>query len=1041
MSRTLPLLPLLVVLACSDNNVNVVVRNLDGPTDIAFGCVGDLRLIGSGDVVHTAQPLASCTTRLEGEIPPGQEDVPLAPDLYAFVLQQTRGTIAVIDIFAGTVADSDPFAPGRNAIPIGTLPVGLVEDQSGCFVMTANAGSCDLSALDVASAVSLGEPAQVTRISITNASGEIMRAKPRAIEKAQLPSETIGVDCASAPAGRVYVTFPECNLVAAIDSGTGQMEAGIRVLEDGNAEITDGNVTCPNQCGTGSVSNAVPRGLTADAGVPDAGVLDLPQGAPVAVKLSPDGSRLYIGNQNSPVLTVVDLDADGLPVQLQRVVLEGDVGISTVDVSNTISMGGAFDSIGQVGVDFTFAYVVATDGSIRVVDVDGLVECDTQVDPRYLRGISNIELLACMPVGDPATPPRRAGARGPGIRLPSDAIPLDLEIVEVDSEETASSPTPIILDGTFGFVTSSDGNTFVINIDDNIYPDFEIPEDPTRVWMTLALPHQLRDFLTDRDYVQINSCVNLNTETFELPPRLVGDVGTGYGFDPKVSQDKDHLLPTLRRVECVVEDTSGSEPVVTERASVSELGLAAPIAVRDLAYPDLRMVNNEDWFVSWEGSLSLDAPNVAIDGRPVRAGVMDNNQGVVTVTEAGAPFCGLGVEEYDILQIVGCDPSRGDEQCGIGETCYVHPATPSSVSTGMCMPTDQVDALAGPCRDVLVTNRRYTIHEARAGQLVLGERARVLRTTPVDGCTSDDECSLLADQESRIGIGAHPVEIDNGIAVVTDSSADYSWSCQPDDSRKPGPSRCVMTCQSAGDCEPGSTCSGGICVEGKLPPDVCTQAVQRYQLRAGEAFAVVGSVSGYIHNRTADPSTGECIVDPDAAPTAMGRIPLDAPACSGDGATDLVPNPCLTMVSTYDEVTPFEARGSGCVAQAEAGLAREQEAIRFSNPVFTIHLVNLSTTGDEACNGDGQGTLPPNSPLFEDFGFGFTVVGGFIPHFVAARSYRAEFPIRIRRGPSGLLWIMDQGDDRDPTQLTRGRVLTIDPGNAADGFGAYNAFL
>ncbi len=1041
MYRTSLLLPLLAVLACSDNNVNVVVRNLDGPTDVAFGCVGDLKLTSTGDVVRSAQPLASCAARVQGEIPPGQEDVPLAPDLFAFVLQQTRGTIAVIDIFAGAVADSDPFAPGRNAIPIGTLPVGLVEDQSGCFVMTANAGSCDLSALDVESAVSLNAPAQVTRIPITNGAGETMLAKPRAIERAQLPSETIGVDCSSSPSGRVYVTFPECHLVAAIDGGTGQMVAGIRMLDDGNAEITDGNVTCPNQCGTGSVSNAVPRGLTADAGVPDAGVLDLPPGAPVAVKLSPDGSRLYLGSQNSPVLTVVDLDAGGLPVQLQRVVLEGEVGISTIDVSNTISMGGAFDSIGQVGVDFAFAYVIATDGSIRVVDVDGLVECDTQVDPRYLRDISNIEFLACMPVGDPATPPRRAGARGPGIRLPSDAIPLDLEIVEIDSEESGTQPSPILLDGTFGFVTSSDGNTFVINIDDNIYPDFEIPEDPTRVWMSLALPHQLRDFLTDRDYIQINSCVNLNAETFELPPRLSGDVGTGYGFDPKVSQDKEHLLPQLRRVECTVEDTSGSEPVVTERASVSELALAAPVPVRDLAYPDLRTVNNEDWFVTWEGSLSLDAPNVAIDGRPVRAGVMDNEQGVATVTEAGAPFCGLGVEEYDILQVVGCDPSRGDEQCGIGESCFVHNATPSVVSTGMCMPTDQVDALANQCRDVLITNRRYTIREVHAGQLVLGERARVLRTTPMGGCTDDDECAALAEQEARVSIGAHPVEIDNGIAAVEDSSADYAWSCRPDDTRKPGPSKCVMTCETTADCEPGLVCSSGTCVEGKLPPAACTQAVQRYQVRAGEAFAVVGSVSGYIHNRTADPDTLECILDPNAAPTSVGRIPLDAPACTGDGVTDLSPNPCVTTVDTYDEVTPYDARGTGCVAQAETGVARDQSAIRFSNPVFTIHLVNLSTTGDAICNGDGEGTLPPNSPLFEDFGFGFTVAGGFIPHFVAARSYRAEFPIHIRRGPNGLLWIMDQGDDRDPTQLTRGRVLTIDPGNAADGFGAYNAFL
>jgi len=88
-------------------------------------------------------------------------------------------------------------------------------------------------------------------------------------------------------------------------------------------------------------------------------------------------------------------------------------------------------------------------------------------------------------------------------------------------------------------------------------------------------------------------------------------------------------------------------------------------------------------------------------------------------------------------------------------------------------------------------------------------------------------------------------------------------------------------------------------------------ALQRYYLRAGEAYTVIGAPSvnttatGYLHNRIADPDSGECIDNPDGHPLLVGRIPLDVPACEGDGMADLSPNPCLTTIDdafygTYD---------------------------------------------------------------------------------------------------------------------------------------------
>ncbi|MBT8494046.1 MAG: hypothetical protein KJO07_13410, partial [Deltaproteobacteria bacterium] len=659
----------LALVSCSDDPLQVVVRNLDGPTDIAFACIGDLRLTETGETLRSAQPLASCSLRAAGEVPEGQEDL-LPPDVFGFVLQSTRGTVAVVDTAVGTIADADPFAPGRNAIPIGTLPVGLIEDQSGCYAISANAGSCDLSVLDVGSAVTPEIPTEVTRVTITNAGGEVLTAKPRSIEPGTLQPNEIGAACPETASGLAYITFPVCNLVAAVDLSTGTVTGGIKLNGDGTATITDGNVTCPNQCGTGA-------GGAAAGGAAEAGAAQ-----PVEVALSPDGSRLFIGSQNSPKIVVVDLDpASGLPLAAAEVVLEGEVGVTSIEVTDTVSVGGAFNSVGELAVDFQFAYAIATDGSIRVIDVGSLVECDTQVDPRYLRDETNIEVLGCLAVGDAATPPRRAGARGPGIRLPNDAVPLDLAIVGLDAEGS-SQPEPNVMVGTFGFVTASDGNTFVINVDDDNYGDFEEPNDPSQVWLTLAVPHQLRDFVVSRNFIQLGSCVPLSNEIFELPPRLSGDVARGFGIAPPVPEEKSSLLPTLRRVRCAIEQ----DEVVVSEDSVGELSIAAPVAVRERALPDLLRTRNEDWFVTWEGSLSLDSITEAIDGRPVRAGIIDNNQGLVTVTEAGAPFCGLGVEPYDFIQLFGCDPTRGNEQCSVGESCYVHPDTPENISTGLCMP-------------------------------------------------------------------------------------------------------------------------------------------------------------------------------------------------------------------------------------------------------------------------------------------------------------------------------------------------------------------
>jgi hypothetical protein len=201
----------LAALACSQDVQPPPVRNLDRPSAIAFACYGDMRINdpdsdNDGEVVVSAQPIESCASRLRGEIPEGQENIEgeppiIAPRSYAFVLQSAKGTVGVIETETQVVIDSDPLTPGKNSIPIGTLPVGLAADGSGCYMMAANAGSCDLGVLDVSSALSIGGAARIGRIPISNASGELVRSRPRTMIAAP-QEETVGLECPS-PGGDI----------------------------------------------------------------------------------------------------------------------------------------------------------------------------------------------------------------------------------------------------------------------------------------------------------------------------------------------------------------------------------------------------------------------------------------------------------------------------------------------------------------------------------------------------------------------------------------------------------------------------------------------------------------------------------------------------------------------------------------------------------------------------------------------------------------------------------------------------------------------
>ena len=239
------------------------------------------------------------------------------------MLQSEPGTVAVAswnpkpaDCMTSAdvhILDLDPTTPGANALSVGDTPVGIVTDDSGCFEVTANAGTCDLSTIDVTSVLKSVPQPIVDRVDITNAAGAPILARPAAI--ATTPSGgAVGVACPAAPQGIAYVAYPECHRVAAIDMATGKAVASIGFDAAGAATIDPtGNFTCPAECGQGA---AVSPGVRPTS-------LDLVDDPRVDTSKLAETRRLAIGLSNSNVVTVVDLDANDLPVSTSAILARG----------------------------------------------------------------------------------------------------------------------------------------------------------------------------------------------------------------------------------------------------------------------------------------------------------------------------------------------------------------------------------------------------------------------------------------------------------------------------------------------------------------------------------------------------------------------------------------------------------------------------------------------------------------------------------------------------------------------------------------------
>ena len=501
----------LASLVACNNRQSVVVPNrvLDRPTDMVMAC---LRLDPITDIIAPTS-LDQCVNATCGDL-----------RLVGFIANSERDDIAMFSKCANSVLDMDEATPGAQLIPAGKVPTSMTitsGDANGCFAVSANLGSCDLSVLDVPGLsayafddVPIRDPAElVLAVTPTRGDGSPLGARPGQViavppelsnsvlfgdlegdtdtggasdgggDSADTDTDTGGnvqvAACDLERPGSVYVTFPSCQLIAEVDLRTQRILQSRQFSRDpmsGDVTVKDTGVDplCPIDCpelfanNPGALLDAPPGEV--DGMYPSAMALIEPPTDPQDdADLQIVDHALYVGGLGTDTLFELRYDGRQWLTDPLALDLQDASGISAIRPTPPMVLG-----LDGAEPYHQFLYIIAGDGSTRVVrrELDENRseigrECDTQVDPTAVLD------LVCHPAEFPGEnpPDRRPFARGPGIRGPNGSLITDWTFQKLAKPatgalpETGSSRSPFGKAGVTGVGTTSFGRLVFVTFD------------------------------------------------------------------------------------------------------------------------------------------------------------------------------------------------------------------------------------------------------------------------------------------------------------------------------------------------------------------------------------------------------------------------------------------------------------------------------------------------------------------------------------------------------------------------------------------------
>jgi len=978
----------LVAVGCNNNVIQTPVRVFDRPSDVALTCVrgegpGGTPASNPNQALFVTHPLSFCAPEVAAQNtltfvdPLSGATQAYLPYLRAVVANSARGELALVDVAAAQIVDLNKLTPGFGFLPVGRLPEHVRVSGNGCQAVTTNTDSCDLGVVDLArlhnaprlvgladAGVPINDPAFADLVrraqpAVKDSKGNFhaLGARPTWLEYAT--DSTDGVSsadqigaCSTTGKRKGWVALPGCQLVAEVSLDPqrqpgstssewfAEVSQAIRVTRTSATVLSPAELqtlSCPQECsgepavadlgnlGPADLAGPVPSGVDGGASLPTT------QGFPSTVAIdTEDGvGRLFIGDSSGEKIWIVPIATGAATLGVPRAVTleHGANGVEVVRVSPRSQAG-------------KFLYAVARDATVRVIDLDRELECETNPDPRSQLLLSEpidstmapidplveARRLGCFPLGDPSTPPRNPTVVSPGITLQGGALPKDVSFVHLDVpppptdssgafSSTIAPPNagPNLVVGDFAWIVGSEGRASLVNIFDacpapNVQQFTSGPFTPAcsnQVPPGGAMMNWAYSFAFAQGFAGHPVPTRLDRTAHRLRQgnNRIGAAPincTDNGGAPRIQDESagNNFSVTVNGAAAggvtdggVTSNPSlvqGMLPVVPPAISSCASSGARSIAIYD---PD--HVRNETWDLSWEGVIPGTTRSTLTPGQTL-------GNGADVFTDPGGSWCSRGVKAGDKLQLNGCST---DADCDYTQTCVRDPGQPPEVPNGLCLdrtaPNNQAPAdptVANDCSILLRAFKRYRILHAYQGKplptsnevsdwLRIGEIYEPEHPDFTHAC--DPAVQHVCDDVLLVG----PKD-PNGIPLVLPTS------CLQDSD---GQHRCLRGCDpNAADllgrsCAADYLCVGpgqsmvpsseaGRCmrapVNGALFAE-CLKELQPYELHAGEAFLVSGSASGYLNDFEPDPTTRECVVPPVSSPFVrlhQGRIPLGGAA-------------------------------------------------------------------------------------------------------------------------------------------------------------------
>ena len=1048
MKRFLPVLAALA--ACNQNPILTPVRSFDRPSDVAITCAmyspAYDPATGADIGSFTPRPLSDCAPLASSQIPSVQDPrfpkLHYYPKQFALVANSARGEVALIDVPNERLRDLDFKNPGYNFIPVGRLPEAIRASADGCYAVTANTDSCNLSLLDVpvmynmASKVLLPGHAAFAanverRVELWAGDHELF-ARPTALELTPLIASSGTAQC-EGTSYHAWVALPGCEAVVEatisptapplVIAGAPQIAEGairvqitqaIRVGPDGATVLADpSTLTCPAEC-TGTELQGADGGIAG-------GAMPATTSAPASISYDAEAQtqRLAIADYYGERVSFLTVDpVTGVASDPRSVVLEsGAIGVLKAKISPRSPAG-------------KFIYALARDGTAHVVDLDREVECETNPDPLAFGALSDIDpaprasQLGCLPLGDPGTPRRSANSVSPGIKLSNGALARDVAFVHLDVPNRADfnsgvplSAQPAFMIGDFAWLFGSDGRGSVVNIYDAC-PQPNDPQEPLGDTNTKDLSgscilgnapasrlasyqHNFGNpFPTDLE--RLSHHLRLGSRRFLQPNDAQDQLGT-----PRLQDTTVPLTITVQGSPGV--EGNGFRLPTLDSVQRGLFGFQppdAPTYATFLEFPDPLIAHNENWTLNWEGPVP---GTLRAYGR--MCGTGDASCPRNSFVDQGAGLCERGVKAGDRLELVGCDT---DLQCLYTQKCIKDPGAPSTVTTGLCLPRNRSEdgriekRLRERCGILLRAERRYRIDSARqATTLPSGDVTDVLKVSELYEPEYASQTHVCAADIDCVDVVVQP-------AVTGAATQSLTTTCLADTD---GAKKCLRGCALTGTSTETGCGTGYVCATSAIgdarcmraPYDLglfadCLSYPERYQVRAGASYTISGALSGYLTDLEPDPVTQECEAPAKATELSRlrsPRLPLDAPLC-----------PQQPLVASGVDALTYQGEGAPNACRIESN--DDDLLLHFEGPVFSFVLrVPKNPTG----------YVPE-----DDTKLVFGVVGGGFPLSLRLQinaSPPAENPVASAVAPDrATVFVVDEGKGTSAASL-RGQLLRL----------------